>query len=117
METGRATPITHDLNVRPEIFPMLMDGSKTVEVRTAKERFSRINPQDSIIFNGRKDATFKVERIGEYSTFGEMLESEGAERVGPGYSTQEILRLLRTFYSPSDEKLGVLAFELSKTNL
>lgn len=116
METNRVTPITHDLNVRPDILPMLMNGSKTVEVRTAKDRFTRINLNDTLKFNGRRDAVFNVLRIGEYESFAEMLDAEGTEKVGPGYSRSQIIGLLNSFYSPSDERLGVLAFELSRTN-
>ena len=74
METNRVTPITHDLNVRPDILPMLMNGSKTVEVRTAKDRFTRINLNDTLKFNGRRDAVFNVLRIGEYESFEDFLK-------------------------------------------
>lgn len=108
--------VTHSFEVREVLLPFLENGTKTVEVRTAKPRFKVVKQGDAICFNRRQDLTFDVVRIGRYENFPEMLEHEDPNSIVPGFSASAIEKMLNMFYRPKDEQLGVLAFEIVKQN-
>ncbi len=59
-----------------------------------------------------------IKNVRRYPTFSEILEHEEAERIVPGVSKDQILRVLKSLYPPFKEKSGVFAIELesSKSN-
>ena len=114
MENGRTHQMHHDFLTRQELVPFYEDGRKTVEVRVAHARFVKVNPGDTLTFNEDPDLSYRVGRIGEYSTFDEMLEVENPDAIFPGHTAREILTLLHFLYSSKDERKGVIAFELEK---
>ncbi len=61
---------------------------------------------------GRDDALTKVKRVARYTSFGEMLDTEGQEKVNPTSPRDQQLANIRRIYGPEEEDLVVLATEI-----
>ena len=61
---------------------------------------------------GRDDALTRVTRVTRYSSFEQMLDTEGPERVNPASPRDQQLANNRRTYGPEKEALGVLAIEI-----
>jgi len=51
-----------------------------------------------------------------YHDFIEMLQYEDPDKIVPGYDKENLLNLLRNFYSAEKEALGVVVFEILPLN-
>lgn len=103
-------PRTHQFGLRPFMLPFIEIGRKSLEIRVADEKRKTVRRGDSITFN--QQVTRKVMAIRSYSSFKEMLNSEDSEKIMPGWGPIEILAALKETYTPNQEELGVLVFEL-----
>jgi ASC-1-like (ASCH) protein len=112
-----------DLNPRP--FEAIKNGTKKIEGRVPTEHnknvpFNKIEKGDTIVItNNLNNEKMKVRVLGvkHYSTFKEMLESEGTDRVlsskgtiDEGIKSYESL----TGYNEGVKKHGVYAIEIKK---
>lgn len=107
-------PQNHEIHVIREILPYILDGSKTIEIRTAAPRFTQIQAGDTLRFNDLPESIRRVMRIGRYDSFDELLSAEDPERIMPGMPVREILSLLNQFYDSRAQRRGILAFELGE---
>ncbi|MEV1177831.1 hypothetical protein [Nonomuraea sp. NPDC049784] len=61
---------------------------------------------------GRDGALTRVKRVTRYTSFEEMLDAEGPERVNPTSPREQHLANIRRIYGPEKEAVGVLAIEI-----
>jgi ASC-1-like (ASCH) protein len=103
---------TWRMGLQEEYLEAIAEGKKKIEGRLYDEKRQRIKPGDTIIFENRLMCIVKDIRV--YSSFREMLESEGIENVLPGVKdVEEGLNVYRKFYSEERErKYGVVAIEV-----
>ncbi|MFI7702484.1 ASCH domain-containing protein [Nonomuraea sp. NPDC049480] len=104
---------TWDLTLFRESFDLVRSGRKSVEVRVSYPKFRDLAPGHRIRFtsDGLQCLT-RVRRLARYTSFEELLDTEGAERVNPDVGRDEQLGRIRTIYPPEKETLGPLAIEL-----
>jgi len=105
-----------DLNIRKPYFDHIARGAKTVEVRVAYPKMTRIRPGQRIRFVSGDDWCLTVvRRVATYNSFEEMLEAEDPVSIAPDISSRdELLRLIRDIYPPEKEALGVLAIHIQR---
>ncbi len=103
---------TWRMGLQEEYLRAIAEGKKKVEGRLYDEKRQGIKPGDTIIFENKLMCVVKDVRV--YSSFREMLESEGIENVLPGVeSVEEGIMVYRRFYSEEKEKkYGVAAIEV-----
>lgn len=90
----------------------LYDKGKDLEVRTADGYSAQVKKSDTLRIGValRK----KVKNIRRYRNFVVMLQAERSERIVPGADAETVLGLLRTLYSPAEERRGIIVFELEE---
>ncbi|WP_010479551.1 ASCH domain-containing protein [Thermococcus zilligii] len=103
---------TWRMGLQEEYLRAIAEGRKKIEGRLYDEKRQGIKPGDTIIFEDRLMCVVKDVRV--YSSFREMLESEGIENVLPGVGDiEEGVKVYRKFYSEEKErKYGVVAIEV-----
>jgi len=101
-----------EMGLQEEYLKLIKEGKKKIEGRLYDEKRRQIKPGDIINFEGRLKVKVKALRV--YSSFREMLEKEGLERVLPNVkSIDEGVQVYRKFYSEEEEKkYGVVAIEV-----
>lgn len=107
------------INVREPWFSLIKSGKKTVEGRLNHALFKNISVGDKITWKcGSAQHDSIVSAINKYSSFKDMIETEGLANVLPGIATvADGINIYRQFYSEDKEKMfGVLALiQLDKT--
>lgn len=102
-----------NMRVKARFYRLIKERKKTLEVRVGYDSIKKIQAGEKILLGTHdQEMVIKVNAIRQYKTFVEMLEAEDAERIAPGMNEQELLKLLRKFYPPFKEKLGVYVFEV-----
>ncbi|MBV8541633.1 MAG: ASCH domain-containing protein [Pseudonocardiales bacterium] len=106
-----------EMNLYRRYFDLVANGSKTIEVRVQYPNLRNLKAGDHIRFVcGRDDALTRVKRLARYTTFEEMLDTEGPQRVNPTSPRDQQLANIRRIYGPEKEALGVLAIEIELVN-
>jgi ASC-1-like (ASCH) protein len=102
-----------EMNLYRRYFGLVADGSKIIEVRVQYPNLRRLKAGDYIRFIcGRDDALTRVKRVSRYSSFEQLLDTEGPEKVNPASPRDQQLANIRRIYGPEKEALGVLAIEI-----
>ncbi|RMI39319.1 ASCH domain-containing protein [Actinomadura harenae] len=102
-----------EMNLYRRYFDLVVDGTKTIEVRVQYPNLRTLKAGDHIRFVcGRDDALTHVKRVTRYTSFEEMLDSEGPEKVNPTSPRDQQIADIRRIYGPEKEALGVLAIEI-----
>ncbi|MER5319045.1 ASCH domain-containing protein [Streptosporangium roseum] len=102
-----------EMNLYRRYFDLVAAGTKTIEVRVQYPNLRNLVAGDHIRFVcGRDDALTRVKRVARYTSFEEMLDTEGPERVNPTSPRDQQLANIRRIYGPEKEALGVLAIEI-----
>jgi ASC-1-like (ASCH) protein len=96
--------------VKKKFFDLIVSGKKILEVRVLYPNLKTIQKGDLVNLNNR--AILQVKDIRIYPNFEAALLYEEASQIFPGKNQQEILKLLKSLYPPSKEKLGVLVLEI-----
>lgn len=99
-----------NLWIKKKYLDLILSSKKTVEVRILYPSLRSLKKGEKIKLNNRYLATVKDVRI--YRNFKNLLSSEDPEKIIPGKSKNEVLKVLRKLYLPEKEKLGVIAIEL-----
>jgi ASC-1-like (ASCH) protein len=105
-------------SVQEPWYTHIKKGQKTVEGRLNKSWVTSLNELDRVIWlkSGEESEHFStyVEKLASYSTFEEMLRTEGLENVLPGVETiEDGIQIYREFYSEDDEKkYGVIGIHM-----
>src|ERR1022692_1078254 len=116
MTSRHGTPAgvgAREMNLYRRYFDMVATGRKTIEVRVQYPNLRNLRAGDHIRFVcGRDDALTRVRRVARYTSFEEMLDAEGPDRVNPDSPRDQQLANIRRIYGPEKEALGVLAIEI-----
>ena len=107
----------HSCNLQRPFFEAVQSGAKTVEGRIAKHKFLSIQAGDVIEFQcGEEVVDVEVQRVEHFSTFEEMLQAHGVERVLPGCTVEEGIALYHSFpgYQSEEQSKGVLGFTIKR---
>jgi ASC-1-like (ASCH) protein len=112
-----ATPAirAREMNLYRRYFDLVADGRKTIEVRVRYPNLRTLAPGDHIRFVcGRGDCLTRVKRVAVYTSFEQMLDTEGPAKVSPDSPREQQLANIRRIYGPEKEALGVLAIEIER---
>ncbi len=97
--------------IREPYLSRILAGSKTVEVRVGYKNIQRLQPGDWLKLNDRHIA--RIERVGRYASFEELLAREDTAAIAPDLSPQQLLATLRELYPPEKEALGAVALRIT----
>jgi putative hydrolase of the HAD superfamily len=97
--------------VREPYLSQILAGSKSIEVRVGYKNIRRLQSGSWLNLNDRHLA--RIERVGRYASFEELLAREDAAAIAPDLNPQQLLAALRELYSPEKEALGVVALEIA----
>ena len=104
---------TYEMNLYRRYFDLVASGRKTIEVRVRYPKFRSLTTGDHIRFVCDTDnALTRVTRVARYTSFEQMLDTEGPTRVNPDSPREQQLANIRRIYGPEKEALGVLAIEI-----
>ena len=99
----------------PDIFYLVKDGVKNVEIRLLDEKRKKLKVGDKIIFYKRPDevetVSGTVTKLVNYTSFSDVVNDIDMEKIYiKDTSKEDYIKLMRRFYSEDEEKsLGVLA--------
>lgn len=107
----------HHLNLNPEPFEAIANGTKTIESRLYDEKRQQIQLGDELIFTNREapDQTVTAKVIGllRYPTFHEMFSHNDPAKFG-GESVKWLEDQISEFYSVDDQQEnGVVGIEFT----
>ncbi|WP_369405788.1 ASCH domain-containing protein, partial [Streptacidiphilus anmyonensis] len=119
MSTRTITPTqpqrARHMNLYRCYFDLVASGRKTIEVRVQYDNLRRLEAGQYIRFAcGKDECLTKVVRVARYSSFEEMLDTEGPANVNPDSPRDEQLTNIRKIYGPEKEALGVLAIQIER---
>lgn len=109
-----------NVHLHKEVFDIVKDGIKDVEVRLYDEKRQKLKVGDKLIFISRGNYTDQttavVKKIVHFKDFVEVTNNYEMNRIYlEGTSLDEYLELMNKFYSIEEqEKYGVLAIEFEK---
>ena len=90
----------------------LYNRGKDIEVRIRNASTLSIEVGDILFIN--KSLKRRVIAIREYPNFRAVLGAESSSRILPGYTENEVWRSIHRVFKPSEERKGILVFELEK---
>ena len=103
-----------------DIFEMIENGTKDVEIRLNDEKRQRLHIGDKLIFLKRPELKEKIEAyvvgLDYYKDFKEVVDSYSMDRIfKEGTSKDELLKSFKKFYSDEEIKqYGVVAISFKK---
>lgn len=102
-----------NMRVKARFFRQIKEGDKTLEVRVGYDSIKKIQAGEQILLETHnEEMVIRVKAIRTYDSFADMLSHEDADRIAPELGKQELLKLLRKFYPPFKERLGVYVLEI-----
>lgn len=110
-----AQPRARHMNLYRRYFDLVASGRKKIEVRVQYANLRNLAAGQHIKFAcGQDECLVRVVRVARYSSFEEMLDTEGPENVNPDSPREQQLTNIRRIYGPEKEALGVLAIEIER---
>ena len=107
---------TESISLMTKYLRLIKSGEKTVEGRTATEKYRNIQPGDIVRFESDDDSIFcQILSCSRYDTFQEMVEREGIANCLPGiHDLEEAVQIYRSFpgYLEKESLFGVIAFKI-----
>ena len=106
----------YKMHVENDVFKLIIDGNKTIEMRLNDEKRSKINIGDYIDFTNRDDGEVihtVVENLFYYDSFKELYENH--DIISLGYSDGDIAsyRDMEEYYSLDEQdKYGVVGIKI-----
>lgn len=106
----------HEMNLQPEYYDFIKDGTKRIELRLYDEKRQKIALGDTIEFAKSEDDKFEARVVGllRYGTFAELFEDFDISILADASMTkEELLGVLSEFYTPEKQaKFGVVGIRL-----
>lgn len=108
------------IHLDEDIFEVVRNGTKTVEVRVNDEKRRKLKIGDELIFLKRPDDIEKIDAIVEdliyYKDFNELVNDYSMKELYiDSYSKDDFIDLLKRFYSNDEiNKYGVVAIRFRK---
>ncbi|MFD4831055.1 ASCH domain-containing protein [Streptomyces uncialis] len=108
-------PQEHRLTIRKPYFDLVMDGTKTVEIRVGYPKIRRMRVGDTLrMISGDDSLTTRIARIHVYDSISALLDAESPTAIGGGtMSPEQLGDAIRAIYPPDKEALGVFALHLT----
>ena len=109
-----------EIHLDSDIFEIVKNGTKTVEVRLYDEKRRKLKVGDTLVFLKRPDdieqIKTKITNLEVYINFKELIKHyEMKELYLESYTKEKFLEELKRFYTEEDqEKYGVLAITFEK---
>lgn len=101
------------MRVKSRFFDDIMSGRKTLEVRVGYDNIKCIRAGERIqLVTSNTSGIIVVRAVRNYPGFAEMLESESFDKIIPGSSRPETLKVLGGIYPLEKERLGVVVLEI-----
>lgn len=103
-----------------DVFEVVKNGTKTVEVRVYDEKRRSMKVGDEIIFLKRplevEKVVTKISGLKVYNNFNELVQDYDIKSLYlENYTKEEFVKLLGRFYSDEEqEEYGVVAIEFKK---
>ena len=111
---------THELFVKREILPYIIDGTKKYEIRVLNldhryENVRDIKVGDTIKFSDGAGETIskKVLAVTHHPNLENFLEEVDAEDVMPGMSDKDILERWGDMFGRKEKRFGVIVFTIN----
>ncbi len=114
--------MVHYMNLNPQPFSLIANGSKTIELRLLDEKRSLISVGDTLVFTNTADntraLTCKVKALHRFANFAELYRSLPLDKCG--YLPNELATAapedMEAYYSAEKQKqYGVIGIELELT--
>ncbi len=105
------------VHLHPEVFDIVKDGVKDVEIRVNDLKRRKLNVGDTLIFLKRPDEVEQikgvVKKLTYFSNFNEVVDYYEMKRIYLNETTkEEYLKLMSNFYSDDEvNKYGVVGIE------
>jgi len=110
-------PPVRTIRIYRKYFKLIKEGVKTIEIRVGYSSMKKIKAGQFLKFICQDDKCLtKVNRITEYASFRELLDSEDTNKINPHISYEEQLNELSNIFPSNKEALGVLCIELQKVD-
>lgn len=109
-----------EIHLHPDIFEIVKNGTKTVEVRLYDEKRRKLKVGDTLVFLKRPDDIEQIKttitKLDTYKNFKELVNNYDIKDLYlESYTKEMFLDELKRFYSEEDqEKYGVLAITFEK---
>ena len=102
------------MRVKQQYLDHIVSGRKTLEVRVAYDSIKNICPGERIrLMSHSQMQIIRIDDVRKYQSFHDLMQSEDAERIVPGMTQAQVLKLLREIYPPDKERLGVIVLQVS----
>ena len=107
-------------HLHPDIFELVKNGKKDVEVRLNDEKRQKLKVGDKLIFLKRPDEVEKIEAtvvdLKYYNNFEEVVDSYAMERIHrPELTREEYINDMQRYYSKEEQaELGVVCIICEK---
>lgn len=108
------------VHLHPEVFDIVKDGIKNVEVRVNDEKRRKLSIGDTLIFLKRPNEDEKiiarVTRLVYFNSFSDVTDNYPMERIYlSNTSCNDYIELMRKFYNDDEvSKYGVVAIEFEQ---
>lgn len=106
-----------EVHLHPEVFDIVCNGLKDVEVRLNDEKRKKLKVGDTLVFLKRPDEVEKITAIVKnlvyFKKFSEVVDYYSMERLYLSSTTNvEYIELMKKFYSDEEvSKWGIVAIE------
>ncbi|MBE6536776.1 MAG: ASCH domain-containing protein [Ruminococcaceae bacterium] len=111
--------MTHFMNLQPEPFELISNGTKTIELRLLDEKRKNIAVSDILIFKKKNDESntisCTVKKLHVFNTFEELYRSLPLEKCGylPHQVKNASAKDMEIYYSKETQKrYGVVGIEI-----
>lgn len=108
------------VHLHPEVFDIVVDGTKDVEVRVNDPKRRQLNVGDTLIFLKRPEEKEQIKAIVKnlvyFSSFEKVMDAYPMKRIYLDTTTRdEYIQLMKQFYSDELVKqYGIVAIEFEK---
>lgn len=109
-----------EVHLHPEVFDIVNDGIKNVEIRVNDEKRRKLKIGDKLLFLKRPDDVEKiyavVKNLVYFNNFSEVVDKYPMERLYlSDISKDEYISLMKKFYNDEEvAKYGVVAIEFEQ---
>lgn len=111
-----------EVHLHPEVFDIVSNGLKDVEVRLNDEKRRKIKIGDTLVFLKRPDEIEKisavVKKLVYFKSFSEVVDYYSMSRIYlSDTKKEEYIEIMNKFYSDEDVlKYGIVAIEFERIN-
>ena len=106
----------HDMNLQPQYYDFMKDGTKRIELRLYDEKRQKIELGDEIEFSKSETEKFKAKVVGlmRYQSFEDLFKAFPIEILADKTMTKdELLGILSEFYTKEkQQEFGVIGIRI-----